>query len=68
MRLTKSRVCKVFNIAWGQDIGDPEFHITTNVSPSIPGSAIDFFFTDEVVEIAEGGSGRVLFGRHLTSA
>jgi hypothetical protein len=68
VRLSKGLTYKVLNIAWGQDMDDPEFHVTTNISPSVPGSTIDFFTTDAVVEILDPGSGQVLFGRRLTSA
>ncbi len=68
VRLSNGLKYKVLNVAWGQDMNDPEFHITTNISPSVPGSTTDFFTTDAVVEILDPGSGQVLFGRRLTSA
>jgi len=68
VRLSNRLTYKVLNIAWGQDMNDPEFHITTNISPPVPGSTTDFFTTDSVVEILDPGSGQVLFGRRLTSA
>ena len=68
VRLSNGLRYKVFNIAWGQDMDDPEFHVTTNISPSVTGATTDFFTTDAVVEILDPGSGQVLFGRRLTSA
>ena len=52
----------VFNIAWGQDFGDPEFHITTNISPApIAPHAIDTFNTGEVRRIVDPETTAVLF-------
>jgi len=68
VRLSNGLTYKVLNIAWGQDTDDPEFHVTTNISPSVPGATTGFFTTDAVVEILDPGSGQVLFGRRLTSA
>ena len=47
----------VYNIAWGQDFENPEYHITSNVSPSLPGAASDFFFTQDVVAMRDVASG-----------
>lgn len=46
--LKDGRTCKVWNIACGYDARDSWAHITTNVSPSLLGQGIDFFFTHEV--------------------
>jgi hypothetical protein len=51
----------VFNIAWGEDFGDDYEHVTTNISPSVEGTTVDLFFTDEVAEIVEAESGAVLW-------
>lgn len=40
VQLRDGRRFVVINIAWGQDMGDPEFHITTNISPA-PSLAAD---------------------------
>jgi len=39
----------IFNIAWGYDLGDQYAHITTNISPSIEGTTINFFVTNELI-------------------
>ncbi|HEY9639585.1 MAG TPA: hypothetical protein V6C57_03835 [Coleofasciculaceae cyanobacterium] len=53
---------EVHNIAWGQDMGDPEYHVTTNISPrpAVP-HAIDFFSTGDVTRISDPQSGDVYF-------
>lgn len=58
--LRDGRELMVWNIAWGYDIGDDEAHITTNCSPSVADLPLDFFYTDEVVEIRAFESGAVL--------
>jgi hypothetical protein len=63
VHLTESRTALVFNIAWGYDEGDEFAHITTNISPSIDGEAMDVFFTREVVRIEDSNNGVVLFER-----
>ena len=64
VKLNDGREVSVHNIAWGQDMGDPEFHVTTNISPAphVP-HAIDFFSTVDVVSIADAQSGSVYFER-----
>ena len=47
----------MFNIAWGSDMGDEYTHVTTNVSPSIQGERIDFFFTNEVDAVKDEAEG-----------
>ena len=46
-------MCRVLNIAWGYDAGDSYAHITTNISPSVPGLETDFFFTAEVIAVLD---------------
>lgn len=41
----------VINIAWGYDMGEDHAHITTNVSPDMPGQSIDFFRTENVARV-----------------
>ena len=62
--LRDGRVFNVHNIAWGQDMGDPEYHITTNISPA-PHSThvIDFFRTEDVASIGDPQSGTLYFER-----
>jgi hypothetical protein len=64
VKLNDGREFSVHNIAWGQDMGDPEFHVTTNISPAplVP-HVIDFFSTQDVASIADPQSGRVYFER-----
>jgi hypothetical protein len=60
--LKDGRELCVHNIAWGQDMADPEFHITTNISPTpnVP-HVSDFFRTEEVASIADPRTGAVYF-------
>ena len=63
VRTRSGKMFIVFNIAWGQDFGDPEYHITSNISP--PASSVelpvDFFFTHEVAELRAPEIGATLF-------
>ena len=43
----------VVNIAWGYDMGDRFSHITTNMSPTVDGLAIDFFYSSSVVQVID---------------
>jgi hypothetical protein len=60
--LSDGREFSVHNIAWGQDMGDPEYHVTTNISPvpSVP-HVVDHFSTSDVSRITDPQSGRVYF-------
>jgi hypothetical protein len=49
--LADGRRLVVHNIAWGYDAGDSYAHVTTNVSPEVPSTSIDFFCTIDVVEV-----------------
>ena len=60
--LMSGRVCHVWNVAWGRDLGDDFDHVTSNISPSIAGSDADLFFTSEI-ETIEDEWGNVLFSR-----
>jgi hypothetical protein len=62
--LKDGRELSVHNIAWGQDMADPEYHITTNISPApqVP-HVIDVFSTGDVACIADPQTGRVYFDR-----
>jgi hypothetical protein len=64
VHLTDGRCLLVLNIAWGQDFGDPEFHITSNISPS-PACAhtVDLFWSSEVKRIVDPTSGVSLYVR-----
>jgi len=57
IELRDGRQVFVFNIAWGSDMGDEYTHVTTNVSPSIQGERIDFFFTNEVDAVKDEAEG-----------
>ena len=61
VELSGSRSFEVFDIAWGEDIGDDYEHITTNCSPGVGGADIDLFFTDEVMRIVAPENGEVLW-------
>ncbi|HPH70193.1 hypothetical protein [Dokdonella sp.] len=62
--LKDGRELSVHNIAWGQDMADPEYHITTNISPApqLP-HVIDVFSTGDVASIADPQTGKVHFDR-----
>jgi hypothetical protein len=60
VRLRDGRVLDVFNVAWGYDEAGEWSHVTTNVSPTMDGHAIDVFSTAEVAEVTDP-SGEVLF-------
>jgi hypothetical protein len=51
----------VFNIAWGYDMGDEYSHVTSNVSPAVEGSAVDWFFTNDVDHVLDPATGAILF-------
>jgi hypothetical protein len=62
VELTENRTFRVFDIAWGRDMGDEFDHITTNTSPGPKEPhAIDFFFTSDVLRIVDPETGAVLF-------
>jgi hypothetical protein len=61
LELSGSRVRDVFNIAWGEDIGDDYEHITSNISPSLEGASVDLFSTDEIARIIDPVRGDVLW-------
>jgi len=63
VRLHDGRTCTVFNVAWGQDFEDPEYHITSNISPDIDGASMDFFFTNHVVALVDPATGTILYDR-----
>lgn len=46
----------VHNIAWGYDMGEDHAHVTTNISPEVPGATIDFFSTSEIQSISDPAS------------
>jgi hypothetical protein len=60
VHLSGERILEVFNIAWGDDIGDDYEHLTSNISPGVPGAIVDLFFTDEVASVTDG-EGSVLW-------
>lgn len=60
--LADGRTLTVFNIAWGYDMGEDHAHVTTNVSPDVPGQSVDFFRTENVVRVL-GEDGGVLYER-----
>lgn len=56
------RVLDVVNIAWGYDEADAYAHVTTNISPSVDGTSIATFSTEDV-EFVQDGAGIVLYQR-----
>lgn len=61
--LDNNTILTVFNIAWGYDIGDEFAHITTNISPEILNSDIDYFYTNEIQKIEDRTNGKILYDR-----
>ena len=61
--LDNNSVLTVWNIAWGYDIGDEFAHITTNISPEIKNSDIDYFYTNEIQKIEDLTNGKILYDR-----
>ena len=61
--LGNNTILKVFNIAWGYDIGYDFAHITTNISPEIRNSDIDYFYTNEIQKIEDRTNGSILYDR-----
>ncbi|MEM9414362.1 MAG: hypothetical protein AAGA29_02640 [Planctomycetota bacterium] len=65
--LKSGQVSKVFNIAWGYDLGEEIAHLTTNSSPKqkcqdAQGAAdIGFFQTHEIARIMDPFDGTILF-------
>jgi hypothetical protein len=59
--LSGNRSLPVFNIAWGDDMGDDYEHLTSNISPAIDCTSIDLFFTDEVVRVFDPETGAVMW-------
>ena len=59
--LSGQRTFEVFNIAWGQDIGDDYEHITSNISPDMNEADVDLFFTDEVASVIDPANGAILW-------
>ena len=57
VRLTDGRRLLVLNIAWGYDDGDEFAHVTTNISPSVDGAAVDVFSTRDVTAVLDDASG-----------
>ena len=51
--LRDGRRLDVWNIAWGYDMGDEYAHVTTNISPTVEGASIDFFFTNDVTAVLD---------------
>jgi hypothetical protein len=61
VQLRNGEIKSVWNIAWGYDIGDEYAHITSNISPEVIGSTIDFFYSHEITRIIEVESNRTIF-------
>ena len=52
---------RVFDIAWGRDMGAEFDHISTNISPGPPEPHdFDFFLTSEVVSVTDPATGQSL--------
>lgn len=60
--LQSGKICQVYDVAWGYDMGDEVAHITSNISPG-PAIAcgVDFFLASEIQRIEDGQDGRRLF-------
>ena len=62
VRLRSGDELRVFNIAWGYDLGDEWAHVTTNISPEQDSETpIEFFYTSDVEALIDEGSTRVIW-------
>jgi len=52
---------KIWNIAWGYDMGDEFAHVTGNISPSVENSSIDFFYTNDIRKIISEDKNECLY-------
>ena len=52
---------RVWNIAWGYDLGTDVAHITANISPGVEGEEVHFFHANEIVSMVDLESGAVWF-------
>ena len=59
--LHDGRAISFLNVAWGYDLGERYAHITTNVSPRCDELSVDFFYSSEVVSIADPPGGAILW-------
>ena len=59
-KLTGGRVFRIMNIAWGRDDGAEFDHVTTNISPAIPGFSADFFSTADFLSLMDEGGNELL--------
>jgi len=64
VELSGDRTLTVWNIAWGEDMGDDFEHVTTNFSPEVEGTTVDLFFTDEVLRVTDAKSGEILWSTY----
>lgn len=67
MLLSGNRSLSVFNVAWGEDMGDDFEHLTSNISPAFDSAAVDLFFTDEVETVIDSETGTVVWETDGTS-
>lgn len=65
--LRDGKVCQVFDVAWGYDLGEEVAHITTNCSPGPDPDGVDFsvechaFLADQIVRIVDLDTNAFLF-------
>lgn len=61
--LDDGRIVRVWNIAWGYDLGDPIAHLTTNIDKPVlvPDLPIDFFYSNEIRKIVDVETNAVWF-------
>lgn len=61
--LADGRRLRVLNIAWGYAIGDEHAHVTTNISPDVPGTRVDCFVTNNVDSVLDETSAVIFRAR-----
>lgn len=61
LRLADGSERRVWNVAWGRDLGDAWEHIITNASPFVEGAPIDLLDTEDVIEARDNVTGEVLY-------
>jgi hypothetical protein len=61
VKLEDGKSFVVWNIVYGYDMGEDFAYITTNINPTIAGTSIDGFCTNEIAEIINPENQEVIF-------
>lgn len=66
LEMSDGRRLRAFNVAAGRDMGDEWEHATLNISPEIPGEAIDFISVGDVSKAIDAETSAPLYVRTQT--